>query len=316
MRSLPAAALPDARMRRPIPTVQEPAEGRSPVAKPRRRRILLTLGVAAAALYLVAGLALYVMQGQLIYPGQRIKIPELPLPAVAGLEAFRIPTPTGKAEAWYLPPLGSAVPFPALIFAHGNGEVIDMWADALDDFRRWGLALMLVEYPGYGRSDGRPSGAGIREAMIGAYDILVARASIDRSRIAGYGQSLGGAAIAALSERRPLRAMILQSTFTSLRTFASRYWMPSFLVRDPFDNVAAVAKFAGPVLVLHGERDELIPYQQGVTLARASAQGELRLYECGHGCWLPNDLPILRDIRAFLQKSGVLQTLTAPREVN
>ncbi len=188
-----------------------------------------------------------------------------------------------------------------------------MWAGALDEFRRWGLAVMLVEYPGYGRSDGSPSEAGIREAMIGAYDMLVARASIDRSRIVGYGQSLGGGAIAALSERRPVRAMILQSTFTSLRTFASRYWMPSFLVRDAFDNVAAVAKFAGPILVLHGERDELIPYQQGVALARASAHGELRLYECGHGCWLPNDLPILRDIRAFLQKSGYCdaQALTA-----
>jgi len=91
--------------------------------------------------------------------------------------------------------------------------------------------------------------------------------------------------------------------------------MPSFLVRDAFDNVAAVAKFAGPILVLHGERDKLIPYQQGVTLARASARGELRLYECGHGCWLPNDLPILRDIRPFLEKSGVLgaQTSDGPR---
>src|SRR3989442_9003534 len=124
MRSLPAAALPDARMRRPIPTVQEPAEGRSPVARPRRRRILLTLGVAAAALYLVAGLALYVMQGQLIYPGQRIKIPELPLPAVAGLEAFRIPTPTGKAEAWYLPPLGSAGSLPPLLLLPPRGRIM------------------------------------------------------------------------------------------------------------------------------------------------------------------------------------------------
>jgi pimeloyl-ACP methyl ester carboxylesterase len=191
------------------------------------------LGVAPAALYLVAALALYTMQGQLIYPGHRIKIREQPLPTVAGLEAFRIPTPTGKAEAWYLPPLGSAVPFPALIFAHGNGEVIDMWAEALDEFRRWGLAVMLVEYPGYGRSDGSPSEAGIRAPMVGAYDVLVARATVDRSRIVGYGQSLGGGAIAALSERRPLRVMILQSTFTSLRTFASRYWMPSFLVAMP-----------------------------------------------------------------------------------
>ena len=94
------------------------------MAKARRRRILLSLGVAPAALYLVAALALYTMQGQLIYPGHRIKIREQPLPAIAGLEAFLIPTPTGRTETWYLPPLGSTVPFPALIFGHGNGEVI------------------------------------------------------------------------------------------------------------------------------------------------------------------------------------------------
>src|SRR2546426_5927467 len=82
------------------------------------------------ALYLVAALALYLMQGQLIYPGQRVKIRERPLPAIAGLEAFRIPTPTGKAEAWYLPPLGSAVPFPPGAFAHRNSAGIHPLAAA------------------------------------------------------------------------------------------------------------------------------------------------------------------------------------------
>jgi fermentation-respiration switch protein FrsA (DUF1100 family) len=277
------------------------------VASRGRRGLLFSLGVAAASLYLVAALTLYAIQRRLIYPGQSIKTREQPLPVVAGLEVFRVATPTGQAEAWYLPPLGSAVPFPALIFAHGNGEVIDLWATALDEFRRWGLAVMLVEYPGYGRSDGSPSEAGIGAAMSGAYDILVARPGVDRGRIVGYGQSLGGGAIAALSERRSLRAMILPSTVTSLRAFASRYWMPAFLLRDRFDNVSAVRKFSGRILVLHGVRDELIPYQQGVTLANANARAELRLYECDHGCWLPDGLPILRDIRSFLQTSGVLR---------
>src|SRR2546427_11386817 len=82
------------------------------------------------ALYLVAALALYLMQGQLIYPGQRVKIRERPLPAIAGLEAFRIPTPTGKAEAWYLPPLGSAGSFPAGVLAPRKSGGSAMWGRA------------------------------------------------------------------------------------------------------------------------------------------------------------------------------------------
>jgi pimeloyl-ACP methyl ester carboxylesterase len=275
--------------------------------------LLLSLGVAAATVYLGAAATLFLTQRRLIYPGQGIDTRGRPLPATAGLEPYGIATPTGRIEAWYLPPLGSTVPFPALIFAHGNGEVIDMWPDAFDEFRRWGLAVMLVEYPGYGRSEGSPSETAIDAAMVGAYDVLVARPGVDPGRIVGYGQSLGGGAIAALSERRSLRAMILQSTFTSLLAFPSRFLMPGFLLRDRFDNLAAVRSFTGPLLVLHGEGDELIPYAQGVALANAGAHAELHLYECGHGCWQRDGIPLFRDIHRFLQASAVLPSETHAR---
>ena len=139
---------------------------------------------------------------------------------------------------------------------------------------------------------------------------MTARPDIDGGRVVGYGQSLGGGAIAELSRHRSLRALILQSTFTSLRGFARRFWMPEFLVRDPFDNLSAVAAFPGPILVVHGRRDALIPVEQGVELARASSRAELRLYDCGHGCWGPA-VPVLRDIHAFLEKNGVLPSAVA-----
>lgn len=264
-------------------------------------RLLVTL----VTLYASAALVLFGLQRRFVFPGQGIDLHGAARPQVAGMEVFELATAGGSTEAWYLPPLAGVQPAPVVIFAHGNGEVIDWWAEGLDELRRWGLGVLLVEYPGYGRSDGSPSESAIGEAMAAAYDRLVAMPGVDASRIVGYGQSLGGGAISLLSRERPLRALILQSTFTTLRSFASRFWMPGFLVRDPFDNLLAVTAFAGPLLVIHGRQDGLIPFTQGEALAGAHPGAELRLYDCGHGCWGPG-LPVLNDIHAFLRANGIL----------
>lgn len=247
---------------------------------------------------------LYGLQRRVIFPGRSIDVREQRPPDLAGLEVVDIETADGTTEAWYLPPLvASGQPAPALIFAHGNGEVIDWWAEQFDEFRRWGLAILLVEYPGYGRSAGIPSEATIADVMARAYDQLAARPDIDRGRIVAYGQSLGGGAVSALSRQRPLAALILQSTFADLRRFATRLWMPGWLVRDPFDNLAAIRAFSGPVLVVHGRQDELIAVAQAEELSRAGRDVGLRLYDCGHGCWIP---AVVGDIRAFLTAKGIL----------
>ena len=277
------------------------ASGRCSVTRVRRVLTWTTAGVLV--LYVCAAAALYGFQRRLIFPGQMVDVRDASRPDVAGLEVIDVPTSAGTTEAWYLPPLTGDQPAPALIFAHGNGEVIDWWAAGLDEFRRRGMAVLLVEYPGYGRSAGSPSEVSIAEAMTRAYDRLVERPEIDRRRIVGYGQSLGGGAVGALSRQRPLAAMVLQSTFTDLRRFATRFWMPGWLVRDPFDNLAAVAGFAGPVLVVHGRGDELIPAAQGEELAQAAGDGTLRLHDCGHGCWGP---AVVADIRWFLQQHRIL----------
>jgi fermentation-respiration switch protein FrsA (DUF1100 family) len=275
----------------------------------RLRRVAIATGAVAATLYVALGAGLYLMQRKLLFPGQFLRVTEQPPLQERGVEALRIVTSAGRTEAWLEPPLTGAPADkrPALIFAHGNGEVIDQWVGGLDEFRRWGMGVLLVEYPGYGRSEGKPSEATIREAMVGAYDLLASRSDVDRDRIVGYGQSLGGGAICALAQERPLAAMILQSTFTSIRTFAHRYLLPGFLVRDPFDNDEAVRRFGGPILVLHGRQDDLIPYQQAVTLAHLSPHASLHLYECGHGCWFRNGLPLLSDIHTFLEEKGILE---------
>jgi uncharacterized protein len=265
------------------------------------------LGVAAA-LYLGFLAFLFFAQGAIIYPGAKNPVDPSP-PKVPGLEVLVLQTPAGRVEALFLPATANAEGGrqPVMIFGHGNGEVTDYWVSGLDGFRERGIGVLLVEYPGYGRSTGSPSERSIRTAMDAAYDRIAADPRVDRARIFGFGQSLGGGAICLLSRDRPLRALILESTFPSLDIFTAGYWAPSFLLRDHFDNLTTVEHFAGPVLVIHGRDDQLIPWQQGHRLAVGAKHSTFRLYECGHGCWDPEHLPFWKDAEPFLIGAGLMQ---------
>ncbi len=220
-----------------------------------------------------------------------------------GAERVWLDRPGARSESWLLPALGRREdPVPLLIYAHGNGELIDYWGREFDVPRSWGAAVLLVEYPGYGRSSGRPSEATITAAMVAAYDWAVARPEIDRRRVVGYGRSLGGGAVCALARQRALAALVLESSFTSVRELATAFGLPGFLVLDPFDNLATVRAFRGPVLLIHGDRDASIPPDHARTLHAAAGGAELHIVSCGHNdCSRPWAV-----LQPFLRRSGVL----------
>jgi pimeloyl-ACP methyl ester carboxylesterase len=271
-----------------------------------RQKILTVTALAAATLYGAFLCLLYFSQAAIIYPGTSHQVAAV-APVPPGAELIHVSTAHGNVEAIFLP-ASPAIETrqPVVIFAHGNGEVIDDWVAVLDGFLQRGVGVLLVEYPGYGRSTGSPSEASIRGAMDAAYDHIAADPRVDRSRIFGFGQSLGGGAICLLAKDRSLRALILQSTFTSLDGFAAKYWAPAFLLRDHFDSLSTVTHFKGPVLIIHGRDDRLIPWAEGRRLAAASSHSTFKLYDCGHGCWDPERLPFWRDAVPFLVESGVL----------
>jgi fermentation-respiration switch protein FrsA (DUF1100 family) len=243
----------------------------------------------------------------ILFPGQLLGAPKGE-PQVAGLERMSIESDEGQVEAWFLPALGPAdARRPAVVFAHGNGELIDEWAEVLAPYRRMGIGLLLPEYRGYGRSAGTPSEAAITSDLVRFYDELAGRSDVDASKIVLHGRSLGGGAVCALARMRPAAGLVLESTFTSVANVARGWGVPRFLLTNHFDNETVVSSFSHPILILHGQRDRVIPYAHAQALARAARQAKLVTYDCDH-----NDMKRPHDgywseIEGYLKLVGVLE---------
>jgi hypothetical protein len=257
--------------------------------------------------YVAWAALLFFMQRSMMFPGAGMAGGDsrVGAPPPAGVEEVWIDTPAGAVEAWFLPADGAGTS-PAAIFAHGNAELIDYAIQDARDLRDIGLSVLLVEYPGYGRSAGRPARRSIGDVFLAAYDQLVARPDIDNDRIVGLGRSLGAGAISDLARDRPLRALVLQSPFTSVADLAKRYFLPPILVRDAFDNAAVLSTFPGPVLLIHGTRDRMIPHSNSERLARVAAASELLSLECGHNDCPPDRAAYMTALDDFLERADVL----------
>ena len=251
---------------------------------------------------------LFLMQRSILFPRNQIPLPADTGIVFPGMEKIWLDTEFGKIETWYLPPdSGSrAGPAPAVIFGHGNGELIDFWPEALQNFNRMGIGLLLVEYPGYGRSSGTPSQKSITATFVAAYDTLLSRKDVDPSRIILFGRSLGGGAICALARHKPSAGLILMSTFTSVQSMAAKFLAPKFLIRDPFNNLQVIQGYRGPVLVIHGRHDSIIPFAHGANLHRAAKNSKLITYASGHNDCPPDWNQFWQDIKSFLTENGII----------
>ena len=219
--------------------------------------------------------------------------------AAAG-EAIWFDIDGGRVEAWFLPAPGPS-PSPLMIHAHGNGELIDIQTHSVSALRAAGIGILLVEYPGYGRSTGTPSEKSVTDTFVTAYDWASHDSRVDPARIIGYGRSLGGGAVAQLAARRPIAALVLESTFTSIGELVRANHIPGWLIVNEFDTRAVLAKYSGPVLILHGTHDGTFPVALAHALHKASPRSKLHVQDCGH-----NDCPSQWElVLGFLDKNGV-----------
>ena len=143
--------------------------------------------------------------------------------------------------------------------------------------------------------------------MQAAVEVLIKHPDVDPQRLIYYGRSLGGGAVGTLLEEHPPAALILQSTFTSVVDMAlETFHVPSFMVRDPYRTLDALTHYEGPTLIIHGDRDTLVPYSHGEALYAAAQRGEMITYDCGHNDCPPSWPLFWEDIGSFLARAGVL----------
>jgi fermentation-respiration switch protein FrsA (DUF1100 family) len=177
-----------------------------------------------------------------------------------------------RLHGWYLPHPGADR---ALLFFHGNAGNISHRQASLEIFHRLGLNQLILDYRGYGRSQGRPSEAGLYLDARAGWDHLVEGRRVAPDRIAVFGRSLGGAVAAQLASQVRPGALILESSFTSARDVArALYPLLSWLIisRFDFDTVSRLAGVRCPVLVLHSPDDEIIPFALGRRVYEAARQ--------------------------------------------
>jgi fermentation-respiration switch protein FrsA (DUF1100 family) len=270
--------------------------------------MLIKIIAGALGFYLIYCGLLFFLQRQILFPRYQIPVLSEEIPEPAGIEKIWLNAASGKVEAWFMPPLlpqGSRSA-PAVIFGHGNAELIDFWPQAFVPLTQLGIGVLLVEYPGYGRSAGAPSEKNIIDTFVKAYDLLVARKDVDPGRIILFGRSIGGGAVCGLAKIRPSVALILSSTFTGVRAFAVRFLVPGLLIRDPFDNLGAVKIYQGPTLIIHGKYDDIIPYSHGRALFKAASNPKMISYDCAHNDCPPDWGIFWKDIEAFLRDAKIL----------
>ncbi|HJU41772.1 MAG TPA: alpha/beta hydrolase [Vicinamibacterales bacterium] len=259
---------------------------------------LAVIPVVIAAAYFAL---LFMVQRSMLFPMP----PPMPGEPDKRAEVVRVKADGGEAYGLFLRSQASG-PAALMMFMHGNGELADYWIDEFDVPRSWGFGILLVEYPGYGGAPGSPSEKSITEATRALYDWAATDPRVDAKRIVAYGRSLGGGAAVRLALERPVAALILESAFTSVADFAARFMAPPFLIRDPFDNRKTLASYRGPLLVIHGRLDTIVPFEHGRELASIVPGAQFRELNCGH-----NDCPRdWRTIASFLAGAKVVRILS------
>ena len=233
---------------------------------PTLTRMLSSFVLVVLALCLVAMALLYIFQEKMIFfPGKRL----VATPETIGLQyedVYLVTDDDIQIHGWYVPHAGAKA---TLLFFHGNAGNISHRLDSISIFHDLGLSVFIIDYRGYGRSGGRPSERGTYRDAQAAWHYLVDERGLRADEIIVFGRSLGGAVAAALAARVTPAAVILESTFTSVKELGKHYYpyLPVSLIariRYPVDE--HITSFNCPVLVVHSHEDDVVPFRYGQRL--------------------------------------------------
>lgn len=233
---------------------------------------LATVVAVGLVLALVMVALLWLFQRRLIYLPT---VEEVPAAAsvLPGAEDVRFRTADGLTlNAWFVPEAGGTRRATVVMFNGNGGNRADR-APLAAELSRAGLAVLLVDYRGYGDNPGSPSEPGLLADARAARAYLDRREDVDPERIVYLGESLGAAVALQLAVEQPPAALVLRSPFTSLAEVGQLHYplLPvRALLNDRFDSIRHVRRLQTPVLVVAGERDGIVPPGQSRRIAQAA----------------------------------------------
>ncbi|MFT3996349.1 MAG: alpha/beta hydrolase [Asticcacaulis sp.] len=213
---------------------------------------------------------LYAKQRDMLYITPHTQV-RLPVEAVPGIQDVRLKTPDGETlQAWYLPPRDGK---PIFLFFGGQGSSLEVQMGRYTRMAAMGDGFLALAYRGFSQSTGHPSEDGLFMDGLVAYDWLKAQ-GYGRERIVLHGHSLGSGVATYVATQRPARGLILEAPFTAASDVGQeRYpYIPvQFLMQDKFASRDRIGAVYMPVLIVHGDRDSVVPFAHGQRLfARAN----------------------------------------------
>lgn len=250
-----------------------PAEPGSAGCSPQRTlRTLRRLIVICLLGYGFICLAVTLLQSKLIYHPTR---GYTSTPAGAGLafDTLVLETNDGvKITAWYVP---HEQPAGTILVCHGIGGNLSDRISTISGLHVMGFNVLAIDYRGFGMSEGSPSEEGTYADADAAWRYLVEVKKEPPERITLFGRSMGGAVAIDLASKRTIRALVTESTFTTLLELGNLHypWLPiRWMLSYRYDSMAKISGITCPKLFLHGRRDELIPIEHGRRLFEAAGE--------------------------------------------
>ena len=173
-------------------------------------------------------------------------------------------------HGWFFPLENDA---PVILFFHGNAGNMSNCLDNIRLMLASGLQVFIFDYRGYGKSEGKPSEAGLYKDGIAAYDYLVSGKRIKADKIICFGHSLGAAVAIDTALKRSVRSLIIESPFTSIKGMARSMFLFSLLspiIPANYNNLEKIKEVMVPKLIIHGDKDKLVPFSMGTALYETS----------------------------------------------
>jgi fermentation-respiration switch protein FrsA (DUF1100 family) len=289
----------------PLDVCEDAMTGTITAAWVKRRVIHLAIGVTLGLA--AGGVLLRLNENRIVFPAPH-NVETWASPSAFGLEAEEVWLTTSdgvRLNGWLFPHPGSPR---VLLSFHGNAENLGMTLERMKVLSSLGLNLFALDYRGYGKSAGSPDEAGVYRDADAAYRYLTAERGFRPQDIIIHGQSIGGAVAIDLASRVECGGLIAESTFTTLREMAFRTLLIplyAYVAKSEFKSSEKISAVRAPILIIHGKRDQLIPFSMGERLYALAPQPKTfaPLELAGHNDVLLVDRDVYLDrLREFVTK--------------